>query len=463
MLAILAVFGLLAGSASASEVEYTIPSVLDRKGPANALSYGANPVIPGESTTTGLPLADKAYIPILVQIDNNLQAVPQWGLADADIMYESPVQGNGWTRLTALFSDKYPVEAGPVRSARVVQVNIREEWDAAYIFVGRQEMVGSDVTTLLKEYGVSKRGLVFDGFGNAHKAEFVLTKYHKAPHHVSVQMAPMLNKVMALGYTFPQRPFLFADNPVYDGLDARTINVVHNKNGDTAATYVYDESVKGYVRYTVKGIYQDMLNPQVTLVYNNLIIQRTRLIFNQGALNPVMPDVVGKGAADIFIGGKYIQGTWARKTPQDRTVFYDNQGKELVLQRGKSWIIQTDDKTVVTASGNVDQANLPDLSSMTEAMPAEGVDPAAAAAIVAPATAAPASTKPNPAQASKAVVTTRNKGPLNFREEARQGGKLINQIAHGTTVEVVEYGENWTKVRFEDKEGYVMTKYLVFK
>ena len=85
-----------------------------------------NPVIPGESPVTGLPISEQKYIPILVQIDNNLAAIPQWGIADADIMYELPIQGGGWTRLTALFSDKYTAETGPIRSARVMNEDLRE-------------------------------------------------------------------------------------------------------------------------------------------------------------------------------------------------------------------------------------------------------------------------------------------------------------------------------------------------
>ncbi|NLD20858.1 MAG: DUF3048 domain-containing protein, partial [Clostridiales bacterium] len=74
-------------------------------------SFPMNPEIDKESPTTGLPTENSEYLPILVQIDNNLGALPQWGIADADIMYEAPIQGGGWTRMTALFSDVYPEEA----------------------------------------------------------------------------------------------------------------------------------------------------------------------------------------------------------------------------------------------------------------------------------------------------------------------------------------------------------------
>jgi predicted PurR-regulated permease PerM len=84
-----------------------------------------NSSVQGVSATTGLPSNNLTYIPILTQIDNNLEAIPQWGISFADIMYELPIQGQGWTRLTALFSDRYPQEAGPVRSGRVMHADLR--------------------------------------------------------------------------------------------------------------------------------------------------------------------------------------------------------------------------------------------------------------------------------------------------------------------------------------------------
>ena len=47
---------------------------------------------------------------------------------------------------------------------------------------------------------------------------------------------------------------------------------------------------------------------------------------------------VGKGNADIFIGGRYIPGYWVRESTDSPTVFLDDQGNEIVLTRGKTFI-----------------------------------------------------------------------------------------------------------------------------
>ena len=106
---------LLVGMMSVTSAATLIPGTLTRE--INIHKSSDNAVISGESPTTGLPSNSSIYLPILSQIDNNLEAIPQWGISFADIMYELPIQGQGWTRLTALFSDQYPAEAGPVDAA----------------------------------------------------------------------------------------------------------------------------------------------------------------------------------------------------------------------------------------------------------------------------------------------------------------------------------------------------------
>lgn len=43
-------------------------------------------------------------------------------------------------------------------------------------------------------------------------------------------------------------------------------------------------------------------------------------------------------AADLFVGGRHVRGTWSRGTPQDRTVYRDDAGREVLLAPGKTWI-----------------------------------------------------------------------------------------------------------------------------
>lgn len=578
-------------------INTVIPTVLTRdiqlKGKKADGSVPNNPVIPGISPTTGLPKAEGRYVVVLSQIDNNLGALPQWGLTSADIMYELPISGNGWTRLTALFSDKVPAEVGPVRSARVMHAELREEWDALLLHYGEQTADGSNFREAIRNFGVPAKGLEMDGIGNKYSALFPRVKYHRAPHNVSGHAQELLAQVPDPNYPFQPRPFLFDANATYEGPDAHKITVTHKKNSSTEATYFYDEAKGVYLRLTAKGIYTDYLEPDTTLYYSNIIVQRTKLAFNKRSQNPLLPDIVGSGAADIFIGGKYIAGGWYRSSFQSRTVFYDQNGEEIILRPGKTWITINGEDTVVTydnkhdantqayyaVMGKLPQYTLLQLGDSGEevrkmkqalyeqgfirtgkfnsrfqdntvplveafeaakGLPVDGIADSLMLAILygetvpgytqpaapegeepltvtetvtqpedttqvveeapvvteAPATPVPTAVPtveptvaptaeptvaptaeptqeatqepaeeaatPEPAGERKATVVTGNKGPLNVRKEPKGTAKLLMRIDFGTEVIVLAEEGDWSKIRVGTREGYAMTKFLVY-
>ena len=474
ILIILLLSGILIASAAT-----LIPSTLTRN--IKLTKSGSNPAIPGESSVTGLPNTNDSYIPILSQIDNNLGALPQWGISHADIMYELPIAGGGLTRLTALFSDSYPEEAGPVRSGRVMHADLREEWDAALVFYGRQEVPGSNMREILSKYGATAKGLAIDGHANVYKDFMPRVRYHLAPHNVSAHIKEIRDMLATtLNYSFPLRPFKFTDDKNYGGMPALQFSVIHNENKDTSSTFIYDAQANGFERFTILGSYSDYLNPFDSLIYSNVIIQRTRLTFNNSSVNPLLPDVVGSGAADIFVAGQYIAGAWSRDKLSERTVFYDQNGSELALQRGKTWIIIASEKTNI-AIGDIDSSMQDVLFSdiendnNDELIVAEGKTTTTVTQTTATGSSSSEDSMDDSVSTSDevsndhqtdmmnfAIINVPNKGPLNMREKDTGKSKILTKIPNGTSVEVIQLGEEWTKIVFNGKTGYVMTSYLSF-
>lgn len=484
-IALLLVLCVLVTSVSAQSAT-ALPGTLTRPSPQGNRTFGANPVIPGESPTTGLPVGSHSYMPILVQIDNTPRAMPQWGISKADIIYEMPLSEPGWTRLTAVFSDVYPDEAGPVRSGRYMHADLREEWDGPIVFYGAQEDKGSNMREALKEYGVNKKNLSIDGHANKYSKDYLVrVKYHYAPSNVSVYVAKLREFIIkdTKNYSFVPRPFLFTDAPQYAGPLATSVEITRRDNQETAATYIYDAANNGYARHNFKGPYIDLLAPETPIFFSNVIIQRTKVGYNGHSSMPIMPNIVGSGAADIFIAGRYIAGSWTRSALTERTVFLDEQGNELQLARGKSWIVVADDATVVKYSGDANAAP-PIIAPVTSAVPSP--DDAEAFEVEEPAQVPAGQVETQPEQAvaqpqqaeapaeqpeqaegpsgtpTNATVRTRNKGDLNFREGPSKDTKRLSMIPFGAKVEVLEQGEEWTKITYRDVEGYVMTTYLDF-
>src|SRR6204780_2192330 len=83
---------------------------------------------------TGLPdpTGLSAKRPALtIKIENTPQALPQWGIDQADGVYEEIVNG-GITRLAAIFNSHAPTKVGPVRSVRPTDTQV--VWPIGGIF-----------------------------------------------------------------------------------------------------------------------------------------------------------------------------------------------------------------------------------------------------------------------------------------------------------------------------------------
>ena len=62
-----------------------------------------------------------------VKVDNTTKAHPQVGVSKADVVYIEQVEG-GVTRLAAVYSSTYPKLVGPVRSARITDIDLLRQY-----------------------------------------------------------------------------------------------------------------------------------------------------------------------------------------------------------------------------------------------------------------------------------------------------------------------------------------------
>ncbi|MGO5359215.1 DUF3048 domain-containing protein [Anaerofustis sp. LCP19S3_F7] len=107
---------------------------------------------------TGLEGISKEAVgkrPIAVMVNNHKEALPQYGIGDADIIFEIPVEGN-ITRLMAIYGDYTKVPSVcPIRSCRYYFPIFADSFDSIYIHWG-----GNDyATNTLNSLGIDR----FDG------------------------------------------------------------------------------------------------------------------------------------------------------------------------------------------------------------------------------------------------------------------------------------------------------------
>lgn len=345
---LLAVMLVMAVGAQAQQALTPVEGVLDRAGLPFKASYPDLPATPGVSTTTGLPFTG-VFLPVMNVLDNAPSAYPHWGVGKADVIYQAPNAGAGATKLLSLFADQMPEAAGGVRSGRTPFVDIAASWGAAFAYAGSpgNEVPGSvNVPQMVRDVGMKRDVTYFDLLGNNQVSERV--KFETAPHNLSVKISAIQQKMKDAGVTVAPRGFLFRDDLPTNGVPAVELLVSHHgedpkaqSNGPSEATFTYDAASNAYTRTNSSGPYVDRDAPETPILFANVIVLRTP--FSYGANYIATNKTSGTGAADIFTGGRYIQGGWFRADQGSRYVFVDDNGEEIALQRGKTFIIVTNE------------------------------------------------------------------------------------------------------------------------
>lgn len=452
-------------------------------------NFALNPVIEGESPTTGLPWTGR-YQPMLVQFDNTYGGVGKarhWGIGDADIIYETPLERNGLTRLSALFSDQIPESAGPVRSARVAHAWLRREWQAGFCFYGVQTMQYTNVRNEFKKEGLSttKLGILFDGtVGNAKpwKKYYSRVSGIAAPHNVDANVAAMQEMIDANEFPATPRPFLFTDSKPAKGEFAEFIWIENKGQQSLSPSYVYNVDENAYYRYVGGEPYyaKEIGLENGQLSFANVIVQRCNTTFEHGSPYPItrlaLDNDVAKGNADIFMGGRYIAGYWMRTGMDERTVFLDENGKEIAFQRGKTFIQIVNDDVEVTYSCDEDvleQLQAEAQSNIDTERAAEIVDNEETADI----------TDEGVTDTDKEVtddVTTiegeadgpvifdvRITGKTNSSVKVRKGPSksdtVVGTMKKGTKVTILGEDGDWYMIYYKGDQRYVMKEFVDVK
>ena len=370
-----------------------LQDVPDREINYNKDDLAVNPVIPGESPTTGLPVAESdRYMPMLVQVANELPkskfkyngvntisagvySRAPWGGQYADIVYEGVLYRTGETRMTFLFNDSFaegqPVSVGPIRSARYGHALLREEWGGGLVFGGGPRAQNNNITSFLKELGALEKKAAMDlVHTNDYNDYASRVDGLQRPNNLNADIVGLRSTIPETTVATPH-PFLFTDEcPYTDGYEtAYSINLDWG-SPNWISHFYYDENENLYLRYsgivpystyadgeasaansTIKSI-EDREMEQMS--FSNVIVQRVPYEFANGSYDmPQMQSAftdgtVAKGNADIFIGGRYIPGYWVRESVSSPTVYFDNKGNEIQLTRGKTFIADFPPEALLT-------------------------------------------------------------------------------------------------------------------
>lgn len=273
--------------------------------------------------------------PVAVMINNLQEALPSSSTKKADIIYECMVEG-GITRIMPIFSDYEGLEKiGSVRSARHYYIHIANEYDAIYVHYG-QSAPAKEI--LNKKVIDNINGLTYDD-------GFYRDSNRVAPHNAYTTSDRIIKGIADFGYRTEYKEthekvlsFNEEEKDLENGESANTIHV--NFSNYSKPYFVYNEETKLYERYEYNAPQIDDQEEEGSnvLTFKNVIIQ----ISSYTCINPEndLQELVqvGEGNGYYCTNGKAIPITWSKSAEKAKTKYFTEDGKELLLNPGKTWI-----------------------------------------------------------------------------------------------------------------------------
>ena len=263
---------------------------------------------------------------LTVKIENTPDALPQWGVDQADVVYEEIVNG-GITRLAAIFNSQAPAKVGPVRSVRPTDTQVG--WPSGGIFAysgGAAYAVASIETAPVKLIDESSAGTA------------MFRDLSLFPPHNLFAIAPQLFALgSAQGATPTPPPSLFTyRSPTQKVVGKKVTNFIVQFPSIYPVTWTWDTTTLSWDRTLFAKA--DVTGTGVRESPKNVVVMYVNYVNGIGTMSSYA-DLQGSGVADVFTDGREVVGTWSRGSSKSDILTYQNAaGKAIELTPGQTWV-----------------------------------------------------------------------------------------------------------------------------
>jgi hypothetical protein len=286
------------------------------------------------TTTVSIPNAPLTGLPdpggsaltrsaLTVKIENTPEALPQWGVEDADVVYEEIVNG-GITRLAAIFNSRAPVKVGPVRSVRPTDTQVVWPIGGIFAYSGGAPYAVASIETVPSLKLVNETSA-----GTAMFRDLDL----QAPHNLFANAAALF----ALGGTPTPPPSMFTYRTPTQKATGRTItNFIVHFPSIYPVTWTWDTTTTSWDR-TLFGM-PDVTGSGVRESPKNVIVMYVNYVNGIGSFTSYA-DLQGTGKVDVFSDGREVAGTWSRGSSKSDLLTYQTaNGQPIALTPGQTWV-----------------------------------------------------------------------------------------------------------------------------
>lgn len=305
---------------------------------------------------------------LIVKLDNTRNAQPHAGLVDADVVYVEEVE-YGITRLAAVFSSTVPGRIGPVRSARITDIDLLAQYGKpAFAYSGAQrKMFESLDAASIVDVSPRKGG---EGYSR--------DSSRRAPYNyfldgnASLGGARKASLSQDIGFVF--------DAAIPAG--GRTA---------TDAQMEWSYASAGFEYKPRRGTYAVSLNDeraaaeerkdgqQADTVVIQYVEQRPSIFNDKGGGNTPHAETVGSGRAIVLRDGLGWKVRWERPDRKSGTTFTMEDGSPMPFKPGQVWVVLLDNERKAKVEPWTDPLASPPSPSATP-----GVTSSASASAAAP-------------------------------------------------------------------------------
>lgn len=330
-----------------------------------------------ESPVNGLKMPENVYEDkldqnvIAVMIQNHVDSRPQYGLNEADVVYEALAEGD-ITRFMGVYWLEDADKVMSVRSSRKYYIDILGDYgNPVFMHIGQAEGAPEvNAVMAVNNYGVRDVPGTADSFDRDPDCEAVKNVEHCA--YTSIERIREIAKnrgwesevesIEKLSYRDKEEGDTQITNDESEednevggenlnnqnevgqeedeiaSLKNFSINFTGSSSPDYIAYWRYNETEGKYYRYNAdRSIYEDGNGKPVSS--NVIVFQNINSYYNGDPEGRRVQQVIGEGEGYVMQDGMVYPISWSKDSFSDRTTFIDaTTDQEFKFRRGKMWV-----------------------------------------------------------------------------------------------------------------------------
>jgi hypothetical protein len=271
---------------------------------------------------------------LAVKIDDTNSAHPQIGLEDAEIVYIEQVEG-GLTRLAAVFSTVIPQRVGPVRSARISDIDILSQFGrVAFAYSGAQRKLLPVIAAAnLQDLGAQRQSPTI----------YTTDPNRNQPYAMVLRADLLMQKITDNDLQVDSAKnvgFIFGELQE-GGTPIQKVEV--NWPAATYSAEWSDTEARWLLSHNKK---LNLAESGVVLGPTTFVIQMVKIVPSEygdkfGGVTP-LSETIGTGKAYVLRNGERFVTTWTRATADSGTTFSFSDGTTMNFDPGQVWVALTD-------------------------------------------------------------------------------------------------------------------------